>query len=282
MRILITGVTGRVGSRYLTRLTGEQQAAQSSDQIRVVLRDPELAASFWDRGLDVVVGDLRDSDTVQRAVDGMDGVVHLAATFRGATPVDIAETNRDTAIELARAALDAGVGRFVFASTNLVYGPGRGRPAHEDDVLAPAGPYPVSKAAAERALLDLHASAGLGLRIVRLSFVYGDGDPHLTESVGFARDRPAHWRLHMVHHADVAQGLTRALRTAGADGRIFNLADDAPITGWELLALNGVPAPWSAEQPGELADPWQGIVDTRRIRAELGYRPIYPTVYAAR
>ncbi len=50
---------------------------------------------------------------------------------------------------------------------------------------------------------------------------------------------------------------------------------------WELLALGGEPV--DAEAAGrELADPWAGIVDTARIQAELGYRPIFPTVYTAR
>jgi hypothetical protein len=67
------------------------------------------------------------------------------------------------------------------------------------------------------------------------------------------------------------------LRASDVDGRVFNLADDAPVTGWELANLNGAPVP-DGDGP---VDPWEGIVDTGRIRGELGYRPVYPTVYAA-
>jgi len=84
-------------------------------------------------------------------------------------------------------------------------------------------------------------------------------------------------RIQTVHHADVARGLRLALEAGGADGRIYNLADDAALTAWELCALTGQPAPAGM---GEV-DPWEGIVDTRRIREELGFRPTYPTVYAA-
>jgi hypothetical protein len=53
------------------------------------------------------------------------------------------------------------------------------------------------------------------------------------------------------------------------------------VTAWEVLALGGEEA--GEEAAGrEVADPWMGIVDTTRIRTELGYRPIYPTVYTAR
>jgi nucleoside-diphosphate-sugar epimerase len=274
---LVTGATGAVGSRYARRLLADRTRS-----VRVLVRDEEQGAPWWDRGAEVVDGDLRDPDTLKRAVVGVDGVVHLAAAFRGGVSDEEAvAVNRDGAVGLARAALAAGVSRFVFASTNLVYGPGRGRPAHEDDEPRPGQTYPASKAAAERELLRLHRDEGLPLRIVRLAFVYGEGDPHLDWARKLARAWPAHQRLQVVHHADVAQALTRALDASGVDGRVFNAADDAPVTAWEVLTLGGeLVDPEAAGR--ELPDPWAGIVDTTRIRAELGYRPIYPTVYTAR
>jgi nucleoside-diphosphate-sugar epimerase len=179
-------------------------------------------------------------------------------------------------------ALRAGTRRFVFASTNLVYGAGRGRPARETDEPAPHGiAYPRSKAAAEEALLELHRAEGLPLRIARLAFVYGEGDAHLSEFLRWARDWPLHKRIHMVHHADVGQGLLRVLAANGIDGRAFNVADDAPITALEVLELTGEPID-AAASDRPLDDPWESIVDTAKIRLELGYRPIYPTVYTAR
>jgi nucleoside-diphosphate-sugar epimerase len=275
MSTLVTGVTGAVGSRYANRLL------ESSPGARVLVRDEERAGPWWDRGAEVVVGDLRDPDTVKRAVAGVDAVVHLAAAFRGVPDEEAVAVNRDAAAGLARAALAAGVSRFVFASTSLVYAGGRGRPAQEDDEVAPTHVYPVSKAAAEQELLRLHREEGLPVRIVRLSFVYGAGDPHLSWVRGRARNWPPHQRLQVVHHADVAQALNLLLSASAVDGRIYNVADDAPITAWEMLALHGeLVSGDAADRP--LDDPWSGIVDTRRIRAELGYRPIYPTVLTAR
>lgn len=170
---------------------------------------------------------------------------------------------------------------FVFVSTNLVYGPGRGRPARGEDEPRPGHAYPATKAAAEEALREVHRARGLGLRVLGLAFVHGEGDPHVAELLPRARSRSPARRLHMVHHADVGQALLLALNTPGIDGRTYNVADDAPITAAELLRLHGQPeTPDGAHH--EPFDPWEGIVDTLRIRDELGFRPIYPTFYSAR
>jgi nucleoside-diphosphate-sugar epimerase len=84
-----------------------------------------------------------------------------------------------------------------------------------------------------------------------------------------------------VHHADVAQAFLRALRAEGLSAATFNVADDAPISTVEVLELNDEPVAADAASR-ELDDPWEGIVDTKRARAQLGLRPIYPSVYAAR
>jgi nucleoside-diphosphate-sugar epimerase len=88
-------------------------------------------------------------------------------------------------------------------------------------------------------------------------------------------------RLHLVHHADVGQALIRAIRADGIDGTCLNVADDAPVTMLELHQLNDEPIPADADKR-TLDDPWHGILDTTAIRQRLGFRPIYPTVYAAK
>jgi nucleoside-diphosphate-sugar epimerase len=275
MTTLVTGATGRLGTRLVPRLIAE------GDDVRILVRDPDKARPLQERGTELVVGDLREADARRRAVAGVDAIVHLGASFRGVPDDEAVAVNETATVELARDALDAGGARFVYASTNLVYGPGRGRPAREHDTPAPAGAYPASKSAAEQALGHLYRERGLGVRIVRLAFVYGEGDPHLAESLMWARQWPAHKRLHMVHHADVGQALVLALRAHGIDGATFNAADDAPMTALELFELNHEPLP-SGASTRTLDDPWEGIVETAKIRAELGFRPLYPSVHAAK
>ncbi|MCZ4100563.1 NAD(P)-dependent oxidoreductase [Streptomyces sp. So13.3] len=281
MLTLVTGATGEVGRRFVPRLLAR---TAPGDAVRVLVRDEERGAPAATLGAQVTVGELRDPEAVRKALAGVDTVLNIAAAFRGVPDEEAWAVNRDAALELGRGAVEAGAGRFVQVSTNLVYGAGRGRPAVEDDEPLPGSPmwgaYPASKSAAEQGLLALHREHGLDVRIGRLAFVYGEGDPHLAQSLRWAGGWAGHQRLTMVHHADVAQGLLRLLRAPGAAGRVYNIADDAPVSAVELHQLNGVELPAGmAGRP--LDDPWEGVVSTARIRDELGFSPRYPSVWTA-
>ncbi|CAM5676988.1 hypothetical protein SAVIM338S_07207 [Streptomyces avidinii] len=278
MLTLVTGATGQVGRRFVPRLL---QGTVPGERDRVLVRDGARAERFAELGAEVVVGDLRDTEVLGKATAGVDAVVNVAAAFRGVPDEEARAVNRDAAIELARAAVTSGVRRFVQVSTGLVYGRGRGRPFVEGDATEPGGhmwgTYPESKWEAERALATLD---GLDdLRIGRLPFVYGDGDPHLADVMAWAPNWPAMQRLHMGHHADVAQGLQRLLYAPGASG-VYNIADDAPVTAVDLFQLNGMPVPAEAYEKID-PDPWVSVMSTSRIRRELGYRPIFPSVRVA-
>lgn len=281
MSVLVTGATGKVGQRFVPRLlqwTG-------GGGVRLLVRDAERAAPFARLGADVVVGDLRDPGDRRKALAGAQTVVHVAAAFRDVPDEEAYAVNRDATLALGEQAAEEGVRRFVFTSTNLVYGAGRGRPAVEaDEPRADGllqGAYPQAKTEAERGLLALHRERGMDVRVARLAFVYGEGDPHIEEALGWTLSFAAHQRLQMVHHADVAQALWRVLRAPGADGRIYNVADDAPVSAVEVLQLVGAEIPEGmADRP--VADPWHGVVSTRRIRDELGFRPLYPSLWTAR
>ncbi|WP_314174463.1 NAD-dependent epimerase/dehydratase family protein [Streptomyces winkii] len=279
MLTLVTGATGQVGRRFVPRLL---QGAAPGDEVRVLVRDAARGERFAALGAQVLVGDLRDAEALGKATAGADAVVNVAAAFRGVADEEARTVNRDAAIELGRAAAASGVRRFVQVSTGLVYGAGRGRALVEDDETVPGthlwGAYPESKWEAERGLGELEGLSDL--RIGRLPFVYGDGDPHLVDVMEWAPSWPAMQRLHMGHHIDVAQGLRRLLYAPGAQG-VYNIADDAPVTTVDLFQLHGMPVPQEAYDK-ETPDPWHSVMSTTRIRHELGYRPLVPSVWTAR
>lgn len=274
---MVTGATGKVGSRFVPRLL------QQGYTVRVLIRDEQKAEFLKKQGVEIVKGDLLQKEGLVEALREMDVVVHLAAQFRGVSEEIAQVANVNASISLANAALDAGVKRFVFASTNLVYGTNKeNRPNREGDALMPTMAYPQTKVAAEEALLQLYHTQGLGIRIVRLAFIYGEKDPHIPEFLPIMSQWNPAKRLHMVHHADVSQALLRAAMTPGIDGHIYNVADDAPITVAELLESYKGKEQSSIGTTNEAFNPWDMIVDTTRIRQELNYRPIYPSFYTAR
>src|SRR6266540_4507796 len=149
MKILVTGATGKIGNRFVPRLL------QHHHDVRILVRDENKVERLKNLGAEVVIGDLLQRTTLPNALQNVDTVIHLAAFFRGATDEQAKAVNFDGALALAHAALDAGAQRFVFASTNLVYGQGPNRPALEDDPAQPTLAYPATKIAAEQALREL-------------------------------------------------------------------------------------------------------------------------------
>jgi nucleoside-diphosphate-sugar epimerase len=265
MKILVTGATGKVGSRLAKRL------AQRGDRVRALVRNPARAADLREDGIELAEGDLLEIDSLAAAVRGMDAVVHCAAFFRGATPEQAHAVNDVGSQHLASAARQASVKRFIFTSTGLVYGPYSGRSAREDDPCAPVDGYPVSKLAAERFLL---AMADLDVRVLRLPFVYGDGDPHIAEAVPMMSGFPPAQRMSVAHHADVAQAVACVLDTPSPAHRIYNVVDDEAPDLATLFASVGAPPPDGSN--AERARAFDVLLDGNRIREDLGFKPEFP------
>jgi putative NADH-flavin reductase len=167
MTILITGGTGLVGSRLLRRFV------DAGVDCRALVRPGKEVPA----GATPVEGDLLDADSLKHAVEGVSAIVHLAAVFRTQNEDDIWRANLDgTKNLIAAAKAHAPQARFVMASTGLVYDAGASHPGLEDDATNPKLAYPASKIAAENELRN----SGLNWSILRLGFVYGDGDGHLA------------------------------------------------------------------------------------------------------
>lgn len=265
MKILVTGATGKVGCRLAKRL------AARGDEIRALVRDPARAAELGSSGIELARGDLLDQASLASAVRGVDAVIHCAAFFRGATPEEAHAVNDIGTQHLAHAARDAGVKRFLFTSTGLVYGSKGGELVNEDASCHPTAAYPVSKLAAERFLFGLE---GLDVRVLRLPFVYGDGDEHIAEAVPFMRVFPPTFRMSIGHHVDVARAVALVLDAATPPHRIYNVVDDEAPDLVTLFASVGEPPP-DGSKP-ELASAFDALLDGRRLRDDLGFRPQFP------
>ena len=271
VRVLITGATGKVGSRLARRL------ALRGDQIRALVCDPGRTAELREHHAEIVRGDLLDHSSLEAAVHGVDAVVHCAALFfPGAASAQAHAINGLGTQRLAELARAAGAKRFVFISTGLVYGGNGGRLAREDDACAPSLGYFASRLAAERALL---AVAGLDVRILRLAFVYGDGDPHIEQIAPRMRGFPPRQRISIVHHADVARAVALVLDAPSPSHRVYNVVDDEAPDLATLFASVGAPPPDGSAAEAARAD--DVLLDGRRLREDLGFKPEYPRLQDA-
>ena len=263
--LLLTGATGLVGSRLLPRLVAD------GFECRALVRgDAALPA-----GATAVRGDLADPGTLQAAVEGVDSVVHLAALFRTRDEDAIWRANLDGTRNLIAAVKDHAPGaRLIMSSTGNVYNADATRPALETDECSPKTAYGASKVAAEQLLRD----SGLTWAVLRLPFVYGEGDGHLASIRTLAPQLGLHpaQSYAVAHHRDIAAAVRLAL-TGVMDGRIVNVTDGTPVTIYEMTRLAGQPIEGSAEP---LTNPWFGHLDGTLIR-ELGFTPSVPTIYAA-
>jgi len=278
MKILVTGATGKLGSRLVPALL------DAGYQIRVLARAPdnEVVKGLASEGAEIVQGDVLQADSLDGALAGLDAVVHLAAFFRGQDDEKIRNVNFQGTKNIADAAMKVNPGiKFVFASTSNVYDNDSDL-AFETDAVSPKLAYPASKVEAEQYLLGLRRTKGLDVQVLRFSFVYGGGDPHLAETVPFFERMNWHpaRRLHLVHHADIAQAVKLMIRGSGKGGEIYNVADDAPVTIQEVLRITHQTAKL-ADPRTPLTNPWIGILDTSKIRG-IGFRPLVPSVFIAR
>lgn len=113
MRILITGGAGHVGRKIRRELAGHYSAVRSFDTVA----DTPMASNE-----ECVTGDITDMASVRRAMEGIDGVIHLAAVANEAVFEPILSINVVGTWNVYEAARTSGVRRIVFGSSNHAVG----------------------------------------------------------------------------------------------------------------------------------------------------------------
>lgn len=250
-RVLVTGANGFIGSALVRALTDEGCRV-------VVLVEPGSDRASID-GLEVeeVHADIRDAHAVRRAVDGCQGVFHVAALYRFWAPDSklFYSVNVDGTRNVLAAARDAGVEKVVYTSTVGTLGlHPDGAPADETsypDISHLFGSYKRSKYVAEHEVLRA-AAEGCPVSIVMPTFPLGPRDRGPTPSgrlvLDFLNGRIPGFVdtvLNTVHVDDVARGHMLAF-DKGTSGRSYilggeNLSLERLLA--ELAALTGLPRP---------------------------------------
>jgi UDP-glucose 4-epimerase len=274
MKVLVTGGSGFIGSHVVDRLLAHGHAARNFD----------LHPSPYARGLETVVGDLLDREKLRRALDGCDGVVHLAAVADVndvvADPERAEAVNVRGTATLVDAVCEAGTPRIVYGSTIWVYGDGAAGETLDENALlpAPAHLYTATKLAGEE-----HCRSR-GATILRFGIPYGPRARVSTVLAAFVARALAGRPLtiagdgrqsrRFVYVEDLADGVVAALSPEAA-GRVYNLVGADSVTVREIAdTVRDLVAEVPIVHVEGRADDLRGAeISGERAARELGWRP---------
>jgi NAD dependent epimerase/dehydratase len=251
---LVTGAGGFIGGHLAAALV------ESGSRVRAFVRYNSRSArgtlDWHDPGLvdemDVVFGDLRDVESVERAMAGVDVVYHLGAQvaipYSYVNGRDFFETNVLGTLNVAESALRTGVRRVVHTSTSEVYGTAQTIPMVEEHPLDAQSPYAASKVGADKLVDSYVRSHGLPAVIVRPFNTYG---PHqssraviptiVTQALAGDRLRLGELdtRRDLTFVSDTVAGFMAAARSDGALTRTVHLGTGVDASVREIVALVG-------------------------------------------
>jgi UDP-glucose 4-epimerase len=263
MNVLVTGGAGFIGSHTVARLLAGGHTVRVLDDLSTGKR--ENLAPFGS-AVTLLEGDITDLAAVERAVDGVEAVMHLAAVV--SVPVSVERplfahaVNATGTLNVLDAARRAGVRRVAYASSAAVYGAIADLPAREEAPLVPSSPYGSQKRyneEAARLASELYGLETVGLRYFN---VYGPRqDPRSPYSgvLSIFIDRLLAGEPVAIHGdgmqtrdfvfvGDVARANVKALTGTGGSGLAFNVG-----TGRETSVLDAYRA--IAREAGREAEP---------------------------
>jgi dihydroflavonol-4-reductase len=179
MKVFLTGATGFVGSHVA------RAYAAAGAELRLLTRKSSKLAAIEGITAEVVVGDLRQVESLRTALRGCDALVHVAADYRlwVRNPAEMYAANVDGTRELLKLAREEGVGKVVYTSSVATMGfkadgtiVDEATPVSLDDMI---GPYKRSKFMAEQEAIKA-ARAGQHVMILNPTTPIGAGDAKPT------------------------------------------------------------------------------------------------------
>lgn len=175
-KALVTGAAGFIGSHLSERLLDMGAEVRGLDNFETGRRSNLMSFDNYEK-FEFVEGDLRDLETVETIMDGVDFVFHQGAVPSVPRSVDdpllTTEANCVGTTNLLTAARDESVEKVVVASSSSVYGSSAELPKHEDMPVSPESPYALSKYWTERLAVQFADLYGLETVALRYFNVFG-------------------------------------------------------------------------------------------------------------
>lgn len=293
MKVLITGGAGFIGSHLTEKLLASRMEVRVLDNLSTGKRENLPANS----SLEFVEGDIQDAQVVNRCVDGVGAVVHLAAVASVQAsidqPLETHRTNFDGTLNLLEASRVHGVKRLLYASSAAIYGDAATVPVSEDTVPNPLSPYAVDKLSGEYYLRYYFTKFGLPATSFRFFNIYGPRqDPsspysgvisifvnRLQQNLPVTLFGDGSQTRDFVYVADLADLLARAVNGQDGVGGVFNVGTGTRYSLLQLLEyLEKLSGRKIVRQhvAARLGDIQHSCADVSRLKRFFGSAPATP------
>ena len=284
MRYVVTGGCGFIGTNLVHTLV------ESGHQVKVMDWDPKNSSIVG-----VSITDIRDP-LVHTLVQGADVVVHLAAESGVQPSVENPKLtdsiNVRGTLNMLEACVDAGVKRFILASSGTVLG-NADPPFNEDMITQPTSPYGASKLAGEAYCNAFYHSYGLETVVLRFSNIYGPYAWHknnlFVEFIKAAtKEKPlyvygdGYKTRDFLYVKDLVDAIILASTKPDIGGEIFQIASGEETTILDFISMMGgisleeiaqeVEYTHEPPRPGEAQ---RSYADISKARSMLGFEPTY-------
>ena len=176
-KIFITGATGFIGSHLCEMSVMKGYKVIGFDRYNSNNDLGCLKNSKYKDNIDIILGDIRDYDSVLKSMKGSDIVFHLAALigipYSYVSPLAYVKTNIEGTYNVLEAAKNLKIKNTIVTSTSEVYGSAKYLPMDEKHPLNAQSPYAASKIAADQLALSYYKSFNLPVKIIRPFNTYG-------------------------------------------------------------------------------------------------------------
>jgi NAD dependent epimerase/dehydratase len=250
--VLVTGAGGFIAGHLVERLL--RDGARVRAFVHYNSRDAQGTLDWLEpdavAGAEVVLGELRDVESVTDACAGIDVVMHLGAhvgiPYSYVNPRDFFEVNTLGTLNVAQAALRHDVELVVHTSTSEVYGSAQTVPITEAHPLEPQSPYAASKVAADKLIDSWHRAYGLPATIVRPFNTYGPRQsaraiiPTIVSQAlagPIVRLGSLHPRRDLTYVDDTVAGFVAAAQAPAVAGRTIQLGTGHDVSIADLVEI---------------------------------------------
>jgi nucleoside-diphosphate-sugar epimerase len=238
MTTLVTGAPGWLGTRLVEELVRQGRS------VRCLVETGMEPGTLYGLPVEIANGDVRNADSLLKAMVGVDIVFHCAGVIHPKAVSDLYAVNTRGTENMLRTAVAEGIGKFVYVSSISAQGVNINddQLMAEDQPCRPESDYGRSKYLAEQLVIEYRETHGLATVIVRPPIMYGPGQParwtRLMRMV--RRETPlvfgdGHNLRSMVYIDNAISALLLAEGHPAATGRTYYIGDQRPYTTLEIL-----------------------------------------------